>query len=284
MNKKGFALTFIGVLFMSFETLIIKKSPLNAYNFVFFFNIFLCLSVFLHELIKNKNLNFLIPKDKKMLIAGLLGASSNFGFIIAVKYLSVGSVIFIMSSSPLICALFSLIFFKVKTPKVIFLCAFITLFGIFMVVSDVSFDNFTGLIFTFISLFSFSSYFVLLCAMDSSINKNTCIIYSSFLSVVISFGFVSLEHIQSIDYIFYAFLMGAFVTPISRIFIAKGSNYLLAAEIGLLLVLESIIAPIFAFLFLKERLSVETIFGGICVICSVIIYILVNAKGEKNER
>lgn len=281
MNKKGFVLTFLGVLFMSFETLIIKKSPLNAYTFAFFFNLFLCFSVFSYEFFKTKTTKFLIPKNKKMLLAGILGASSNFSFIIAVKFLSVGSVIFIMSSSPLICALLSLVFFKVKTPKVIFLCAIITIFGISMVVNDISFDSFIGVFFTFLSLFSFSSYFVIICSMDSSINKNTCIIYSGFLSMLISIYFADFTSIKGFEYIIYSLLMGVLITPISRVLIAMGSNYLLAAEIGLLLVLESIIAPIFAFLFLKEMLSFGTIAGGFCVICSVIIYILVNAKKEK---
>lgn len=277
MNKKGFIYTFLGVVFMSLESLIIKLSSLSGYNFAFFFNFFMMLSMAIMITFKNKSIKALIPVDKIIAFSGLFGALSNFCYISALKLLHVGSVIFIISSSPIVCAILSFLYFKIKTPKVIILSAIITLVGMYFVVNDVSFDSVSGVLFAFGSLFCFSNYFVFLCAAKGNDSeKSVNIFYMGLFGMLFALAFANFDQISGISGIAWAFLMGFIVTPISRLLISVGSSYLLAAEIGLLLVLDSVFAPIFAYFFLSEDLTITTLFGGVCIVGSVVLYILVN--------
>ena len=73
--------------------------------------------------------------------------------------------------------------------------------------------------------------------------------------------------------------MGLIISPFSRVLIGNGAIYISASEVSLLMIIETIMAPIWVWLFLNEIPSSYTFIGGSIIIATLIansIYTLKN--------
>jgi drug/metabolite transporter (DMT)-like permease len=69
----------------------------------------------------------------------------------------------------------------------------------------------------------------------------------------------------------YLLIMGLYVVPIGTALMFVGPRYIPAAEVGLLLLLESILGPLWVWLVLAEQPGVNTLTGGAVVLSTLAI-------------
>ena len=67
------------------------------------------------------------------------------------------------------------------------------------------------------------------------------------------------------------FLLGLLITPLSRFLIGLGTKYVIPAEVGLLFVVESILAPIWGYLLLDEQITASSFVGGAIILFALIV-------------
>ncbi|MFT5637785.1 MAG: DME family drug/metabolite transporter [Paracoccaceae bacterium] len=72
--------------------------------------------------------------------------------------------------------------------------------------------------------------------------------------------------------------MGAFTIGIGIAFVTWGAPFLPAAEVSLLVLIESVLGPIWVWVFLGEAMSGVELFGGTIVLVSVCLMSLVGKK------
>jgi drug/metabolite transporter (DMT)-like permease len=72
----------------------------------------------------------------------------------------------------------------------------------------------------------------------------------------------------------HAMLLGLVVIPVAYTLIAQGPRYLPAAEVSFLMLLETVIGPVWAWMMLGETPSARALAGGSLVIVSVVGYVL----------
>ena len=72
--------------------------------------------------------------------------------------------------------------------------------------------------------------------------------------------------------------MGAFGIGIGIAFVTWGASYLPAAEVSVLVLIESVLGPIWPWLFLGESMTLSEILGGALILGSVITFTLITAK------
>ena len=72
--------------------------------------------------------------------------------------------------------------------------------------------------------------------------------------------------------------MGAFTIGIGISFVTWGASYVPAAEVSLLVLIESVLGPIWPWLFLGEALSVMEIIGGVTVMLAVVMMTIFTRK------
>ena len=65
--------------------------------------------------------------------------------------------------------------------------------------------------------------------------------------------------------------MGAFTIGIGIAFVAWGAPYLPAPNVGVLVLIESVLAPIWVWLFLDMPMKYQEIIGGMIIFCAVLI-------------
>jgi drug/metabolite transporter (DMT)-like permease len=67
-------------------------------------------------------------------------------------------------------------------------------------------------------------------------------------------------------------LMGLFVLPVSFALITLAPRYLPAPEVGLVLLLETLLGPLWVWFALGERVSGLTILGGAVVVSTLVVH------------
>ena len=132
MYLKAILTTALGVLIISLESLFIKLTSIDAITFSFYVGIFMFLSLnsILFARAKKKIVCIYKVSIKPILICGFLSGASGIFFISAIKTTTVANTVFILASAPLFSALYSYLFYKVKSKKNIYIASFFIFIGL----------------------------------------------------------------------------------------------------------------------------------------------------------
>ncbi|CZE50005.1 DMT family transporter [Campylobacter geochelonis] len=269
-RQKGFFLVALSVLFMSFESPIISKTTISDFNFVFYYGFFIFLSTLAVLVITKTSPKEYFKNPKALVLAACCMSASNIFFIIAVKLTGIATTVLILATSPIICALTSFLIEKKTTPKALFASAIAVFIGIFIILNDSQKElNAFGVIFAFLCVFTMALLFITFANLKD-VNRYAQINLAGVFMFVIASFFCDFK--VDLTSLLLVFLMGMFISPLARVFLAYGSVYLLTAEVGLLFILESILAPVWGYLFLGEVITQNTLIGGAIVLLSVVFY------------
>ena len=270
-HTKGILLTLAGVILMSVESPLIQISGLTAQSVGFFFGICLMISTNLLLISKGEKffVNSYIRSTRGVVLSGFLMGLSNFCFIMAVYYTGIAKTVLILASSPVVSALIAFVFLKQKTPMRIFVATIFVFIGLYIIlIDDLGTDSLIGNLFAFGCVLSFSSLFCLLTHYKDASRLG-----------YVSFGgfFVALFCVGSADFnadftsLIPIIFMGLFITPFSRLFIGLGTRYIVPAEVGLLVIGESILAPIWGWWWLDEKISQSVFIGGSIILFALML-------------
>ena len=279
-NAKGLALTSLGVLIMSLESLFIKFTSISSFLFSFYMGIFMFISMASTLLFKEKNFvkNAIKSSYVVLIVCATLMAVSNILFISAVKTTTVANVVIIFSTAALFSALFAYLFYKEKITKNIIIASFFMFVGLYIIFNDqLDIGSSEGNIYALLCTALFSIFFVLL-SRYKEMDRVVLTALSGVALSVIAFFFCD---DLAIDFktLLIIMAMGLIISPFSRVLIGNGAIYISASEVSLLMIIETIMAPIWVWLFLNEIPSSYTFIGGSIIIATLIansIYTLKN--------
>lgn len=274
-NAKGLTLTSLGVFIMSLESLFIKFADISAFVFSFYIGIFMFISMSITFIFNEKpqslnkkdifNHTFLI-----LLVCGFLMGLSNIFFITAIKITTVANVVIIFSTAALFSALFAYIFFKERITKNIIISSIFIFIGLFIIFNDkLEIGSLKGNLFALLCTALFSIAFVLL-SKYKDINRT---ILTALAGLFLSFFalFFCEDLIINFKTLIIVMVMGLLISPISRVLMGNGAKYINASEVTLLMIIETIMAPIWVWIFLDEVPSFYTFVGGGLIIITLIV-------------
>ena len=270
-NAKGLALTSLGVLIMSLESLFIKFTSISSFLFSFYMGIFMFISMASTLLFKEKNFvkNAIKSSYVVLIVCAILMAVSNILFISAVKTTTVANVVIIFSTAALFSALFAYLFYKEKITKNIIIASFFMFVGLYIIFNDqLDIGSSEGNIYALLCTALFSIFFVLL-SRYKEMDRVVLTALSGVALSVIAFFFCD---DLAIDFktLLIIMAMGLIISPFSRVLIGNGAIYISASEVSLLMIIETIMAPIWVWLFLNEIPSSYTFIGGSIIIATLI--------------
>lgn len=286
-NTYLFALfiTMLGVVLMSIETLLVKMTTISGITYSFYIGILMFISLNVVLLKKGVKSTVSLYKEniKIILISGLLMGLANMFFINSVKHTSIANAVVIISSSPLFASLFAYILYKDKPQKNIFIASAFIFIGLLIIFSkQLSGGNLFGDILALFCAMSFSLNFVVM-SKYKAVNRFAVLAFAGVCITVLSLFFIESYAVDSTS--FYILLIaGLIISPFSRIFVLIGTKTLPASEISLLTILETILAPIWAWIFLNEIPVINTIFGGLIILSTLIINSLYLIKVSKSKQ
>ena len=205
-----------------------------------------------------------------MIVCAILMGTSNIFFITAVKTTTVANVVIIFSTAALFSALFAYLFYREKITKNIIVASFFMFVGLFIIFNDkLEIGSIEGNIYALLCTAFFATSYVIL-SRYKEMDRFILTAFSGLSLSMIAFFFCD---DLSIDFktLAVVMIMGLLISPISRVFLGNGAKYISASEVSLLMIIETIMAPIWVWIFLDEVPSSYTFIGGSIIIATLII-------------
>ncbi|ADG91926.1 protein of unknown function DUF6 transmembrane [Arcobacter nitrofigilis DSM 7299] len=270
-NKKGIIITALGVLLMSFESLFIKLTSISPFTFSFYLGIFMFISMLLLLIIKQRDIIREITKTSFyiFLSCSLLMGSANIFFIWAIKSTTAANVVLIIGTGALFTSFFSYLFYKEKIRINVLIASFFMILGLLIIFNDkIGLGSLKGNILALLCTMTFSLSFVLM-SKYTRINRIAMTAMTGISLAIIAY-FVS--DTISIDFynLFVVGVMGLIITPFSRVLIFTGTKFINASEVSLLMIIETVMGPIWVWMVLNEVPSSYTFIGGSIILLTLI--------------
>lgn len=284
-HAKALTITIIGVLLLSLESLFIKLTTISALTFAFYIGIFMFSSTNI-ILLTNKKTNFIKAYKTDFLavvICAFLFGISSILFISSIKNTTVANAVLIFSSAPIFAAFYMYIFFKEKSTRNVYISSLFIFIGLYIIFSSqLGQGDIIGNIYALLCIALFSLAFVIL-SRYKNINMFAVISLSSVVTVVIAFIFTSTITID-LNTLYILLIAGLLVSPIARVLMGIGTKTLPASEVSLLMIIETVMAPVWVWIFLNEVPQNSTLIGGSVILLTLVInslYMLTLNKREK---
>ena len=269
----GYILCLLGGFFLSWGGLIIRSFETNdmwqillirSFFFIIALLIFLILSY------KRDTLEIIKRSGFPAIIAGLFLSLSFVAYVAAMSMTTVANVVFIISTQTIFLAIFGYFFLKEKISLKGFLAITLALIGmIVMVGNSINQGTLLGNIISFAIPINFT-ILVMIIRKHPKLDMVPAIFYSGIFSGIYGL-FLASNLTFSTNDILMGFLLGVPQLAFGFICVTIGTKTTKSVTVGLLMLLETIFAPIWVWIFLNEVPPLSVFIGGGIIISAVIL-------------
>ena len=281
----GPILVFMGALSLSFGGLIVKSfEGATLWQILFWRSIFFSLTIlaFLIITYKKKVFNSFYLSGLPGFIGGVVLSFGFCGYVIAMYSTTVANTNFIISLQILFLAIFGYFFLKEKISSVTLLSIVLAITGVLIMVGNsLGPGEMTGNLAAFSMPITFAVLIIIVRKFPS-----VDMVPAQFVAGICCclIGYV-LSNKLMISYhdIFLGFLAGFFQVGFGFIFITIGARTTPSAMVGIIMLSESVLGPIWAFLFASERPSIFSLIGGAIILFAVLIQFYTLLKKSKKN-
>lgn len=272
-QQKGSLLAFLGVLFITPDSLFIRLSNLNTWELLFYrgFIPFIFVLVGLLLFYRSKFLDAIFNIGYTGIFYVISFSVCNITFIISIQNTNVANTLIMVAMAPMLSAVLATIFLKEKTGNKTWVAIFITFFSVaFIFYDSLQIGNILGDIFGFIT------------AMGLAINANLAryakerdlvpsAVIGKLCVAIFAIFFVESFELVDTDLIIVP-VMCIMCVAIPFVLVTIAPRFISAPEVNLFFLLEVIIGPIWVWMIINEKPSIETIIGGIVIITTIAIH------------
>ena len=268
----GFCLSWGGFVIRSFEEASVWQILLLRSSFFM-----IALIIFLIITYKKNTIRILKDAGFAGLLGGFVMSLSFIAFVVAMTNTSVANVVFIISTQTMFLAIFGYFYLKEKVSLVSFISILLAMSGITIMVGDsLSSGSLFGNLVALAIPINFS-ILVMIIRKNNNLDMVPAIFYSGIFSVI--YGLILSENfIFTRHDILMGFLLGVPQLAFGFICITIGSRSTPSTTIGLLMLSETLCAPIWVWLFLNEIPPISTLIGGTVIILAIIVKSLEKKK------
>jgi|TARA_B110001452_G_scaffold263048_1_gene263951 drug/metabolite transporter (DMT)-like permease len=272
-NLPGPLLIFFGALSLSFGGLIVKSfEGATLWQILFWRSLFFGLTVLTFLIIsyKKKFLNAFYKSGLPGLFGGIILSFGFCGYVFAMYNTTVANTNFIISLQILFLAIFGYFFLKEKISATTLTSIILAIVGVFLMVGNsLSPGEMSGNLAAFTMPITFA-VLIMIVRKFPTVDMVPAQFIAGISSCLIGFFLSDKIMISSHD-IFLGFIAGFFQVGFGFIFITIGARSTPSAMVGIIMLSESVLGPIWAFLFAGERSSMFTLIGGGIILFSVLL-------------
>jgi len=284
-NIPGPILIFMGALSLSFGGLIVKSfEGATLWQILFWRSIFFSLTIlaFLIITYKKKLFNSFYESGLPGFIGGVVLSFGFCGYVVAMYSTTVANTNFIISLQILFLAIFGYFFLKEKISSITLLSIVLAITGVLIMVGNsLGPGEMTGNLAAFSMPITFA-VLIMIVRKFPSVDMVPAQFVAGICCCLIGYVLSNKLMISYHD-IFLGFLAGFFQVGFGFIFIRIGARTTPSAMVGIIMLSESVLGPVWAFLFASERPSMFSLIGGAIILLAVLIqfYSLLK-KSNKN--
>ena len=261
----GFCLSWGGFIIRSFE-----EASIWQILFLRSFFFLLALIAFLFVTYKKNTFNIIKESGLPGLLGGFVLSFSFVAFVVAMSNTTVANVVFIISTQTMFLAIFGYFYLKEKVSLIGLISILLAMSGIIIMVGDsISGGSLFGNIVALAIPINFA-ILVMIIRKNTKVDMVPAIFYSGIFSLI--YGFFLAESFQFTKHdLWMGFLLGVPQLAVSFICITIGSRTVESATVGILMLMETLCAPLWVWLFLNEIPPISVFIGGAVIISAIIL-------------
>jgi len=272
-NLPGPLLIFMGACSLSFGGLIVKSfEGSTLWQILFWRSIFFSLTVLTFLIISYKKKLFTSFYESGLpgFVGGIILSIGFCGYVFAMYNTTVANTNFIISTQILFLAIFGYFFLKEKISTITLASIILAITGAFLMVGNsLSSGEMLGNIVAFSMPITFA-ILIMIVRKFPKVDMVPAQFVAGISCCVIGF-FLSEKLMISSHDIFLGFVAGFFQVGFGFIFITIGARSTPSATVGVIMLSESVLGPMWAFIFVGERASLFTLIGGGIILFAVLI-------------
>lgn len=279
-------MTLFGVLVLTPDALLFRLADTDLWTIAFWRGSLMPIGllILLATYYRGRMLGVIMGIGRAGIVVALMTTCSNLAFSAALTYTTAAKTLIMLACAPIFTALFSRLFLKERLNRANILTIAASFIGVCIVVSDhaahgAASGSFAGDMAALLSAISMAAIFTYVRRHKEVNMLPACAL--GWLSM----GLLALPFAQPLSLDFTqmsaVLIMGLVVLPVSFGLIMIGPRYIPAPEVSLLMLLETVLGPLWVWLVIREQPSVNTLIGGSVVIISIAGYSawrLVNAR------
>ena len=284
-NLPGPLLIFLGALSLSFGGLLVKSfEGATLWQILFWRSLFFSLTILAFLIISYKKETFKSFYESGLpgFFGGIVLSFGFCGYVFAMYNTTVANTNFIISLQILFLAIFGYFFLKEKISALTLTSIILAMSGVVLMVGNsLTPGELSGNLAAFTMPITFAVLIIII-RKYPTVDMVPAQFVAGVSSCLIGFLLSSKIMISPND-IFLGFLAGFFQVGFGFIFITIGARTTPSAMVGIIMLSESVLGPIWAFLFASERPSTLSLVGGAIILFAVLIQFYSLLKRSKKN-
>jgi drug/metabolite transporter (DMT)-like permease len=280
-HVKGLLITGIGALLLSPDSLLVRVIAIDQWSMIFWRGVLVafCLGTFLVLKHGRETAARCREIGKTGLLLAVVLASSSVLFIVALAHTSVANTLIIVSAAPLFAALISRSFLSEAVAPRTWAAILGAICGIAVIVSDSpGGSNLGGDLAALATALCIAASLALL-RRTRARGAIPAVVLSGLLSAIVSLPLAAPFALGAGQAGLMA-LLGLVVLPVAFCLTMLGPRYLPAPEVGLILLLETVLGPLWVWLALGEDPGTRALIGGTIVVAALAAHSALALRGE----
>ena len=269
----GPLLVFFGACSLSIGGLIVKSfEGATLWQILFWRSLFFSITVLIFLIIsyKKKTLKSFYDSGLPGFFGGIVISFGFCGYVFAMYNTTVANTNFIISLQILFLAIFGYFFLKEKISAITLTSIILAMTGVFLMVGNsLTPGELSGNLAAFTMPITFA-VLIIIVRKFPTVDMVPAQFVAGICSCLIGYLLSSKIMISPHD-IFLGFVAGCFQVGLGFIFITTGARTTPSAMVGIIMLSESVLGPIWAFLFVSERPSLFGLIGGVIILFAVLI-------------
>ena len=269
----GYILLLFGAFCLSWGGFIVRSfEEASVWQILLIRSVFfvIALTFFLISTYKKDTLKIFKDAGYPALVAGFVLSLSFVAYVYAMTITTVANVVFIISTQTMFLAITGYIFLKEKISLISFISIVLAMSGITIMIGDsILSGTLLGNIIALAIPINFS-ILVIIIRKNKNLDMVPAIFYSGIFSLI--YGLILSEsYTFSYHDIKMGFLLGVPQLAFGFICITIGSRSTASTTVGLLMLTETLFAPVWVWLFLNEIPPISVLIGGAIIIGAIIL-------------
>ncbi len=280
-HVRGIAIVTLGVLVLTPDGLLTTLVSADISTMLFWRGLLMALVFTVVSLARRRRapISGQPPAYAPILAVAVLFAVSSTTFVIAIVTTSVANTLFIVAAAPLFAALWSWLFLKERAAPRTLIAIAVTLAGMAVIFGDgLGRGDALGNLSAVAAAACWSGMLVVF-RRHPQTNIAVAIAGGGYLVAGLALLLAPTLVVSAADALWLG-LLGLVVLPISFNLISQGPRYLPAAEVTLIVLLEAVIGPFWAWAFIGQVPTATSLAGGAVILATLAIYFFFNLRGE----
>lgn len=284
-HLKGIAITAFGVLVLTPDGLLTSLVSADVRTALFWRGLFMGLALTTFVLVRYRSQSlkvFARILTLPHLLVALLFAISGTGFVVSIVTTSVANTLFIVACAPLFSVILTRIFLGQRTQLRTIVVILIAMAGMGVIFAEgLGRGNLGGNLAAVMTALAWAGLVVILGHARIK-DPAPALALGGYIIAGVSFFVAPTIAMVTLDFVWIS-ILGFFVLPVSFFLIGLGPQYIPAPEVSLIMLLEAVIGPIWAWLFIAQAPSTLTMAGGAIILATLAVHFAMGLRIKNQE-